>query len=77
MWCGDHLLGEKKTHNTKKKKTCFAHRDYLFRLANPVKRQRHHMGTVENISVPTTTGDGGDLASVEADGHLVRDFRLR
>lgn len=49
---------------------------YLFRLANSVKRQRHHVGAIENISVPATTGDGGDLASVEADGHLVRDLRL-
>lgn len=49
---------------------------YLFRLANSVKGQRHHMGTIENVSVPATAGDGGDLASVETDGHLVGDLRL-
>lgn len=49
---------------------------YLFRFANPVKRERHHMGAVENISVSATTGDRGDFASVETDGHLVGDLWL-
>lgn len=50
--------------------------NYLFRLANPVKGERYHMGAIENVSVPAPTGDGGDLASVEADGHLVGDLWL-
>ena len=50
---------------------------YLFWLANAVKRECHHVGAVEDISVPTTAGDRGDLASVEADGHLVGDLWLR
>ncbi len=49
---------------------------HLFRLANPVKRERHHMGAVENVFISAATGDRGDLASVEADGHLVSDLRL-
>lgn len=35
------------------------------------------MGAVENVLVAASAGDRGDLASVEADGHLVRDLRLR
>lgn len=35
------------------------------------------MGAVENVFVPASTGDGGDLASVKADGHFVRDLWLR
>jgi len=50
---------------------------YLLGLANAVQRERHHVGAVEDVPVPTTAGDGGDLASVEADGHLVGDLRLR
>lgn len=49
---------------------------YLFRLANAVKRECHHMGTIENVSVATATGDRCDLAPVETDGHLVGDFQL-
>ena len=50
--------------------------NYLFGLPNPVKGECYHMGAIENVSVPTPTGDGGDLASVEADGHLVGDLWL-
>lgn len=49
---------------------------YLFRFADSVKRQRHHMRTVENIFVATAAGHRGDFASVEADSHLVGDFWL-
>lgn len=35
------------------------------------------MGAVENVFVAAPAGDRGDLASVEADGHLVHDLRLR
>lgn len=50
---------------------------YLFRLADSVEGQRHHVGTVENIFVATAAGHRGDFASVEADGHFVGDFWLR
>lgn len=49
---------------------------YLFRFADSVERQRHHVGTVENIFVATAAGHRGDFASVEADSHLVGDFWL-
>lgn len=49
---------------------------YLFRLANPVKRECHHMCAVENVPVPTATGDWSYLAAVEADGHLMGDLWL-
>lgn len=35
------------------------------------------MGAVENVFVAAAAGDRSDLASVEADGHLVRDLGLR
>lgn len=35
------------------------------------------MRAVEYVSVPTATGDRGDLAPVEADGYLVGDLWLR
>lgn len=35
------------------------------------------MGAVEDVSVAAAAGDRGDLAAVEADGHLVGDLRLR
>lgn len=34
------------------------------------------MCAVEYVSVSTATGDRGDLAAVEADGHLVGDLWL-
>ena len=35
------------------------------------------MRAVEDVSVPAATGDGGDLAAVEADSHLVGYLWLR
>lgn len=49
---------------------------YLFWLTNPVKGERYNMSAVENVSVPTATGDRGYLAAIEADGHLVGDLWL-